>query len=251
MRHAYLLPLAALLLAACAGQSTAATAEPTAQPSNTLKPTSTIIAEITETANTIAVPGPRSLLVSPIIIPIEEEAGTFRAELRTGEGNLLARAIPGSGQDHAELFFEVGEEQDALMVLAWEDAFGRMERAYSVPVHLLPSGTSALSPVSDERALEIQKPAHGSTSFSGTVLVEGVARIPEGRALNVRLVTRTGRVLVTRDIYLEYADGEDAGTFSVELTANLEESTWVQVVVYSSRGGAILYLESVEIRLAP
>jgi hypothetical protein len=184
-------------------------------------------------------------VVSPIHIHLNPVAVVTRVDLRDLDGVLLARQLVVSGESEAWLPFEVEAATPALLVLSVEDEYGRLMSVNSFEVQLLPDGESQLEAENSQPTIEFSAPQESMQIDGDSVRVYVFVDSEDGRAYNIRMITREGRVVANRDVYSE------DGIVQAEIAANIDEATFVRVVVSRSIGGAIIQLSSIEVELVP
>jgi hypothetical protein len=241
----WLLVLIAIFTTACTAQSPVAAAHVEATSTPTIS-----IAKLLETATPIAIetpvnPGSGSALISPVRVAIEETHGIVRVDLRDLNGILLARQLAPTGASEIWLPFYVDGRTAALLVTSIEDEYGRLMSVSSFEVELLAEGENQIEPEDSQPAIEFSAPQNGMRLESASVRIYAFVDSEDGRAFNIRFITREGRVVANRDAYSE------DGIVQAEVTANFEEPTFVRVVISRSIGGAIIQLNSVEVELVP
>lgn len=264
------LALCALVLAACSPPAQSAaqsvdstqTVAPTLGVTATAQPIATIIAEITEIAREIAgvyilAPGEGSRVVSPLDLHAELAAGhhgLVRVELVDAAGRLMARQVRKLEGTELQLAipFEVNTDTQARLTIRTQDEYGRIQALNSVELTLLPAGGEAqLLPAQARQRIRIAHPAPGESVPAGSVLLAGTALTPPNRPLNVQLITREERVLLSREVYLGYAEGMTTGKFELQLDLGVDEETWVQIAVSERSGTRMLYFAGVEVLVVP
>jgi hypothetical protein len=184
-------------------------------------------------------------LVSPVRVRIEETQGIVRVDLRDLDGVLLARQLAPAGAGEVWLPFDVDEPVPALLVTSVEDGYGRLMSVNSFEVELLAEGENQLESDDSKSAIEFSAPQDGMRIEGASVRIYAFVDSEDGRAFNIRFVTREGRVVANRDAYSE------DGIVQAEVTANINEPTFVRVMISRSIGGAIIQLNSVEVELMP
>jgi hypothetical protein len=110
---------------------------------------------------------------------------------------------------------------------------------------LLAEGANQLEPEGGQPAIEFSAPQDGMHIDGASVRIYVFVDSEDRRAFNIRFITREGRVVANRDAYSE------DGIVQAEVTANIDEPTFVRVVISRSIGGAIIQLNSVEVWLEP
>ncbi|MCW5873227.1 MAG: hypothetical protein KIS88_01125 [Anaerolineales bacterium] len=153
-------------------------------------------------------------------------------ELSDAAGRLLARQILkfAGGELQLTVPFEISRPPlPARLTARTLDAYGRVQALRSVELVLLAEGDASLLPASAEPALHIEQPAAGQSVPSGELTIRGIA-YGTAQPLSLQLITREGRILVARDVYLHDArDGK--ARFETTLTLTLQEPTWLQIAV--------------------
>lgn len=158
---------------------------------------------------------------------------------------MLARQMSEASEEAAEMWlpFDVENSTSALLVLSAEDEYGRLMSVDSYQVELLPGGEPDLVAVEAQPAIEFSAPQDGMRIDGASVRVYAFVDSEDGRAFNIRLVTREGRVVANRDVYSE------DGVVQAEVLANMNETAFVRVVVSRTVSGVIVELNSAEVEL--
>lgn len=200
-------------------------------------------------------PGQDSELVSPIHLAAELPlaGGAIRVELHGQDGQLLARRLLAPiDEGHLELDipFEISaDSQAATLLVSLEDEYDRMQEVASIEVTLLAEGESTQR-LADAGQIVIEAPVVGQSITGGTVTVAGTVSGLDAGPLLVQLITRSGRVLASQDVYATLGDGEKR-SFEVELDYALRNAEWARLSVAMQRNGVIVLLRSVEVQVAP
>ncbi|MEX1247851.1 MAG: hypothetical protein WEA61_05170 [Anaerolineales bacterium] len=199
-------------------------------------------------------PGAGSSLVSPIhlIVKIPSDARMAGIDLRGRDGRLLARSLlapDGSGQLELDIDFEISRPTEAArLLISIEDEFDRLRELASLEIKLLASGESTILPPDEQGEIIIEAPSVGDSVGGGAVLVSGNVRGLEARPLNVQLITRSGRVLASDDVYPRI-DGSGSASFAIDMDYRIDGGEWVLVSVSQQLDGVTFFLESVEVWL--
>jgi hypothetical protein len=237
-----------------------------------LAPFPTVIATyIAETGNPaefiedirIKTPGLDSRITSPILLEVmlsPSSTGFVRIELTSQSGTLLARQIlsiaPNSQTESAELnvpiIFEIDRMTlEAYLIASLEDEYGRLKALDSAAITLLNGGESTIVENNATNPIQITSPEAGATLNGRSLSITGDAATQPGRALNIELITRRGRVLAFGEAYPQLEDGSENGKFSLTLDYEVEEPTWVLIGVAERLSGFIIHYASVEVLLNP
>lgn len=241
----------ALFLVACASPSSIEIQQTTSTASQTPNlplATSTIfVAEneiyaISIAQIQISSPGPKSRLTSPIDLEAQlypGAAGKARIELFAADGRLLARKtilftddLNRANQLQTSIDFEIASSSASVLILSTEDQYGRLQALNSVELILLPEGDQVIAPTAEDTdSLQILSPQASAQVSGGTMTITGQARSRPGRALNVQLITREGRVLTFGEVYPHFEQGSQWGEFEIQLNYKVKEATWVQIAI--------------------
>lgn len=187
-------------------------------------------------------PGPQSRLTSPINLDAQLYSGAddkVRVELFTDDGQLLARKILKlenytdlTSELQTSLDFEVDRSSDATLILSTEDQYGRVQALNSVDVTLLTEAEQVISVAPEfADAIRISSPTQGEEISDGRLTISGQASSRPGRALNIQLITREGRVLTFGEVYPHFETDSTWGTFEIKLSYEVKETTWVQIAI--------------------
>jgi len=159
--------------------------------------------------------------------------GRVQVELSDAAGRLLARQIFdfAGGDLELTLPFEVSRPPlPARLTLRTLDAYGRVQAMSSVELTLLGEGQAVLLPAASQPGLTIVQPQAGQQLAGGSLTISGMAQFATTQPLSLQLVTRQGRVLVAREVYLE-DDGAGTARFETTLSLDVGEPIWLQVAV--------------------
>jgi hypothetical protein len=258
----------ALVLAACnpAASSPIGAGTPNQVPRVHPTSTATYVAEIEDSAELIdqmliVSPGADSAVLSPISFEVlfaPPQQKPIRVELVGENGDILARKVviikTDSNAQLAELktpiYFEIDNaETEAQLIVSYEDDYGRLKALDSVPVTLLSAGEQTLLPSESATHITIA-PLEIGTIHTGGILISGVSHTPAGRALNIQLISRAGRVLAFGEVYPTF-DVSDLGSFSITLEYEIEDPEWALIAVSERQNGVIIHYASLEVLLNP
>lgn len=254
---------AAPLVAAPTATSQITPVSPTPAVGTTPALSATEIAKETEISISIAEirilsPGPGSLLRSPIRLQAHLQPGAdghLLAELSDAGGRLLVRQVlaPDELQVALELPFEISQTSlPAQLTLRTLDAYGRTQALSSVSLVLLSEGAANYRPASAGPQLQLALPLDGQSLPADGLLVRGQLAAQPSRPLQVKLITRQGRILAAREVYPQ-EDPSGQWLFELNLSVQVNEPTWVQVAVsaYELPAAGPALFAGVEVLLLP
>lgn len=271
LTFAWLLTLFSLLCVAGCNTAPAAISSPTpnqitpaanqqTMPSPTPTLEATEIAENTYTASSIAIlaPGNGSQVVGAIQLRVAAQPGAdgqLYIELSDAAGRLLLRQVhPFTGGELAlRLPFEVSHPpMPARLTVRTLDAYGRIAAMRSVEMVLLAEGESRIQPGGHETTLHIEQPIHGEAVPNGNLSVVGTAQFYTTQPLSLQLVTREGRILIAREVYLQ-DNGDGSARFETTLTLSVQEPTWMQVAItaFGRQLPGASHFDGVEVQVLP
>lgn len=196
-------------------------------------------------------------MISPIEIDARLQAGAdghVIVELSDPAGRILVRQVlvANSTALAVQLPFEVSRPPlPARLTLRTLDGYGRTQALNSVELMLLAEGQASVVPGSEVAHIVLSQPVQGQR-VNGEVMISGTAYTASNRPLSIQLITREGRVLVAREIYVQGELSRPA-IFETVLNVKVSEPTWVQVAVSEpgSRLPGTAHFSAVEILLLP
>jgi hypothetical protein len=169
----------------------------------------------------------------------------LRVDVRKLDGTLLARQLHVPAADvNVWLPFSVESPTPALLVISIEDDYGRLFSVNSVGIELLPDGESRLEPEGNP-AIEFSAPRDGMRIEGSRVRIYAFADSEDGRAFNIRMITRESRVVASQDVYSK------DGIVQAEVQANIDQPAFVRITISRSVNGVVFDLDSVEVELIP
>jgi len=188
-------------------------------------------------------PGPLSRVSSPLryeatLTPGED--GRVNIELVGEDGRVIARRLriyePPYDQEievMGWLDFEVlGAAEAGRLQFSVNDEFGRPKYLASVDLVLLSEGSDEITPPSDFReAIIIQQPYANTMTEGDTLAVAGLVRAQSDLPLEIKLYNQAGKVLAYGSAPVYVPRGEQYGIFAGEVTFNVNEPTWVRLVL--------------------
>jgi hypothetical protein len=252
-----------VILTSCSTQQSAVLETGTPQPpsASSLPPT-TSIAEIKDSAEfidlfRIETPGSDSQITSPILLKLllsPSSTEFVRIELISQSGALLARQILSTEAELTNLNVPINFETNRTMVKAYliasiEDEYGRLKALDSAAITLLNEGETVVVDNGNADQIQINSPQAEASIQGGSLAITGSAATQPGRALNIELITREGRVLAFGETYPTFEGGDELGAFSFSLDYEVEEPTWVLIGVAERLSGFIIHYASVEVLL--
>jgi hypothetical protein len=154
-----------------------------------------------------------------------------------------------------EIEFELpGAAESGRLVLSTRDEYGRLAGIGSVDVILLALGEAdILPPGADLEPLVIREPRPKTLVQGGALVVAGEVWPDPFGVLYLELLDSKGQVLGSRQIEIGAPDARGYAPFTVELSYQLEKSTWARLTI-SQRGirpQGITRLASVEVYVSP
>lgn len=174
---------------------------------------------------------------SPIALLAEAQPGAdghMYIELSDEAGRLLARQVVAfaGGQIQGSVPFEISRPpQAARLTLRTLDAYGRVQAMRAVELVLLGGdGEAIVLPATGETGLKIQQPSAGQTVPAGKLTISGTAQFYATQPLSLQLITRDGRILIAREVYLQDS-GDGSARFETTLTLSVQQATWLQIAV--------------------
>lgn len=204
----------------------------------------------------ILAPGPGSVVASPIRLNIQlrgDQESPISVELIDELGRLrFAQIMAYENQLDLGIPFEISRTNEtALLRVSTQDEYARLEALSSVPLILLQTGESNIAPSLGQPIIQIEQPAAGQEIPANNLLVEGQVMSDNGGPIHIEAIDRTGKVLAFDDVYLREANN-GYGDFSVELNFNVEQQTWVLIVISQSDPVfGLTNFASVEVLISP
>ena len=213
----------------------------------------------------ILTPGPNSIVTSPILLIADlhcGESGLARIELVDLHGKLLSRQVLKLGSrlgmpSHVTLpiYFDIPHnEVDARLQIYVNDQFGRPLSSTSVNLTLTSEGSVINPPRDGQSAFVISTPQEGSTHTGDTLQIKGWMRPYNNSAVIFELITKTGRIISSRQLAVPENSGEAYTPFEVELPYIIVTSTRNVRLVIRQTGEVIpgnVVLVSQQIWIAP
>lgn len=206
----------------------------------------------------ILAPGDGSQVISPVEITARLQPGAdghVVAELSDAAGRVLVRQLLAVNAVELvmELPFEVSRPPlPARLTLRTIDSYGRTQALNSVELMLLAQGEATILPAGEQAQITIAEPAEGQHVPNGDVIIRGTAYTASYRPLSIQLITREGRVLAVREVYVQ-GDLNRPALFEAVFNISVNEPTWVQVAV-TETGRSIpgpAHFSAIEILLVP
>jgi hypothetical protein len=197
------------------------------------------------------------LQVRAIVAPGAE--GVYRIELFGEDGRLLARQVlsyPGIRVNTSiNLDFEIpGVAEVGRLQISTQDEHGRVMAMNSSTVLLMSVGRDEYLNANDLRErLLILQPTPEERIVGGTLTVTGKAWPTGDEPLLIELIAENGAVVGQRLVAVEPVEGEDYGSFTVEVPYRVQEATPVRLTVYedNDRIPGKTYIYSLEITINP
>jgi hypothetical protein len=207
----------------------------------------------------IKYPGSDSRIASPILLELlvpPSSTGLVRIELASPTGALLVRQILRPGAELTEISVPINFESnrtaiEAYLIASTEDEYDRLIALDSAAITLLNEGESVIVANNGSNQIQITSPKAEASLNGGSLTISGAAATQPGRALNIELITREGRVLAFGETYPAFQQGSELGGFSLVLDYQVDEPTWVLIGVAERLSGFIIHYASLEVLLNP
>ena len=214
----------------------------------------------------IYIPGELSRVRSPIKFVANLQPSpnnTVLIELIGEDGRTLTRKIisafpPGRMKRTnalTEIAFEIeGVAEAARLVVTVKDEYNRIRAIASVNLVLLSTGITQTNPYIDRfENIVIQHPSANVMILGPALIVTGIARTQSDKLLIVELIDREGTIIAFGLATVVTQAGEEYGFFAAELEYEVEEPTWVLIVVRESgdRISGLVHLSSIEMVISP
>lgn len=222
--------------------------------------------DIPEAEVQIYVPGELSRVTSPIRFVANLAPSTnYRVliELLGEDGRTLTRkiiyALPPGGATRTNAVTEIEFEIDGLaeaarLIVSVDDEYGRVRALSSVNLVLLSTGITQLNAYTDTfESIVIQQPSANVMVQGDKLVITGLARTQSERFLSIDLLNRMGEVIAFGLATVVTSEGEEYGFFAVEIAFQVEQPTWVLIVVRET-GNKIpgtIHLSSLEMVISP
>lgn len=211
-------------------------------------------------------PGPSSMVNSPI--QVKGYGGPSlnnRVQVRLiGEnGRILSKgysflySYPGlPGLFYIKMPFESQfvAERAWLEVRSFDDPFGMLRHLMTVEVTILSTGSGRIYPaIHGTEKLTIFQPREEQVVAGGSVLIQGAGWVDLDVPLQIEIVNLVGDVLGSGQVELDAPAVGQLGTFSVEITYQIEYQQWARIGVYELHDGipGLVHYTSVGVWLGP
>jgi hypothetical protein len=221
--------------------------------------------DIPTSINQILRPGPNSKVVSPFTMRAAVKPGdnsVVRIELLGQDGQLLMREVR-TYQSLETAWLSLGSEitfginspaEPGRLQISIEDEHGRLKSVSSTDLVLQSMGNQDLNQAADElEDIVLESPRANLLIQDGTMRVAGMARPRSTQPLRIEIVTSDGKIVGTRQVSAIPAEGNQYGTFAIDVPYSITSTTRVRVQVWEpgSRIPGIINLSSVEVLLSP
>ena len=215
--------------------------------------------------NQILSPGSDSKVVSPFTFRAAVKPGdnsVVRIELLGQDGQLLMREVrtyQSLDTDWLSLSSEIvyginTAAEPGRLQLSIEDEHGRLKSVTSTDLVLQSVGNLDLNQSNDPlEDIVLESPLPNRLIQDGTMRVAGMARPRTTQPFRIEIVTSDGKIVGTRQVSVNPAEGSQYGTFAIDVPYNIAYTNRVRVQVWEpgSRIPGIINLSSVEVLLSP
>ncbi len=221
--------------------------------------------DLPESTNQILGPGPGSKVISPFILRAELKPGNdsvVHIELIGQDGQILMREIR-SYQILETDWISLGSEitygintvaEPGRLQISIVDEHGRLKSVRSVDLVLQSTGIQDLNHPKDQlEQIALESPPPNRLIQGGTMRVSGMARPHSSQPFRIEIVTSDGKIVGTRQVSVMPTNGNQYGSFAIDVPYNIAETNRVRVQVWEpgDQIPGIINLSSVEVLLSP
>jgi len=221
--------------------------------------------DIPGSINQIIEPGAGSKVNSPFTLQVAIKPGNNSVvvvELLGQQGQLLMREVlsyPDLEADWltlgSEIKYGINSASEAGRVqVSIIDEYGRLISVSSVDLVLQSAGNQELTKANDAfEDIILVSPRPNLLIQGGTLRVSGTARPRSNQAFRIEIVTSDGKIVGTRQVSVNPADGSQYGAFTIDVPYNISSTNRARVQVWEPgiQIPGIINLSSVEVLLSP